>query len=86
MCAASTCGNLSRIHLTKNLRSNQNSNQIIHVSSKPNFFVGTVVKNKLRWYPQQPQRSIFPNLSEALQSHSWVSMNYIYIIYIYIYI
>ena len=25
-------------------------------------------KNKLRWYPQQPQRFIFTNLSEACEA------------------
>ena len=39
------------------------------------------VKNKLRWYPQQPQRFIFTNLSEACceakrwKRLSWVSVN-----------
>ena len=37
--------------------------------------------NKLRWYPQQPQRFIFTNLSEACceakrwKHVSWVSVN-----------
>jgi hypothetical protein len=29
------------------------------------FEAGVVMENKLRWYPQQPQRFIFTNLSEA---------------------